>query len=65
MDMSPDEMADNLIPVEIGSRGSSNPYVRYIVHAPDPRLAGALPQFSSLPSLSSLPEAERRRGKIA
>ena len=65
MDMTPDKMADDLIPVEIGSRGSSNPYVRYTVHAPDRRLAGALPRVGLVPPGSSLPEAEDRRGKIA
>ncbi len=63
--MITDGMADDLIAVEIGFRGSSYPYVRYAIHAPDPRLAGALPRFGLVPLGSSLPEAEHRRGKIA
>ncbi len=65
MDMTPDGMPDDLIAVEIGFRGGSYAYVRYAIHAPDPRLAGALPRFGLVPPGSSLPEAEHRRGKIA
>ncbi len=65
MDMTPDGMADDLNAVEIGFRGSSYPCVRYAIHAPDPRLAGALPRFGLVPPGASLLEAEHRRGKTA